>query len=79
MRSVSSFLVALQLVLTPFFAFGKPDCSSLPPEAREHNPHCAVPMPEHWGTLESVVFFALVLVAFWVVVRLGILRLNEKA
>lgn len=36
-------------------------------------------MPEHWGTLESVVFFALVLVAFWGVVRLGILRLNEKA
>jgi hypothetical protein len=35
---VTSFLVALLVILTPFIAFADPDCSSLPPEARATQP-----------------------------------------
>jgi intracellular septation protein A len=101
-----SFFVAVQLLLMPVLAFGKPNCSSLPWQAQAHNPNCVVAaqgwslnwkwssffsspkphcancvvaMPEHWGTFESFGFFALVLIAFWVMVHLRILHLNKRA
>ena len=33
-------------------------------------------LPEHWDSFESLVFFALVLIAFWALVRLKVLRQN---
>jgi hypothetical protein len=70
---VTSFLVAL-LILTPFFAFGVPDCSSLPLQATP----CAVHPAEYWSVSTYVGYFALASVVFWVMVRLRILRLNRK-
>lgn len=70
---VTSFLVAL-VILTPFFAFGAPDCSSLPLQPTP----CAVRPPEYWSVFTYVGYFALVSVVFWVMVRLKILRLNRK-
>ena len=82
-----SFFVAVQLLLMPVLAFGKPHCFSLPWQAQLHNPNCVVPvsgtpsisLPEHWGLFESVGLFALVLIASWVMVRLRILHLNKRA
>jgi hypothetical protein len=70
---VTSFLVAL-VILTPFFAFGLPDCSSLPLQATP----CVVRPPEYWSVSTYVGHFALVSVVFWVMVRLRILLLNRK-
>jgi hypothetical protein len=74
---VTSFLVALLVILTPFIAFADPDCSSLPPEARAHNPQCTVGVPEYWGVFEYIGYLALVSVVFLVMVRLRILRRNH--
>jgi hypothetical protein len=71
--------LAFPLFLAPFLAFGKPDCSNLPGVAQLHNPNCAVPMPEHWGSLESIGYSALVLAAFLVIVRFKLLQPTEKA
>lgn len=65
---VTPFIVALQLILTPFFAFGAPCASAVP---------CVVSMPEHWGVFEYIGYFALSSVVFWVIARLRILRLNH--
>lgn len=72
---VTSFLMALQVMLTPFIAFGAPDCSNLPPQARV--PPCVVSVPEYWGVFEYIGYFALVSVVFWVMVHLRILRRNH--
>jgi hypothetical protein len=75
---VTSFLVSLQTILAPFIAFGAPDCSSLPTQARSHNPSC-VAMPEYWGVFEYIGYFALLSVVLWVLVRVRVLRQNQKA
>ena len=62
------------LLLVPVLTFAKPDCKEHP-----DNPNCVVTVPEHWGVLESLGFCALVLIAFWVMIRLKVLWLNSKA
>jgi hypothetical protein len=78
-KRLSSLLVSLQLLLlTPYLALGahvdKDFCADHP-RLRS----CVVSVPEHWGAYESIAFFALTLVAFWVVVRLKILRTSDQA
>jgi hypothetical protein len=34
-------------------------------------------LPEHWGSLESLGFFTIALIAFWVLMRLRVLRQIE--
>jgi hypothetical protein len=73
---VTSFLIALQVMLTPFLAFGAPPCNNLPPQAPVPPP-CVVSVPEYWGVFEYIGYFALVSVVFWVMVHLRILRTNH--
>ena len=81
MRTRMSWLsILLGVFLVPLLALANPgqDCIKHP-----DNPNChvtiPVAMPEHWGTLEALGFFALVLIVFWVMIRLNVLRLNSKA
>ena len=74
---MSSLLTLLGVCLMPLLTLANPgqDCTKHPT-----NPNCTVvAMPEHWGTLEVLASFALVLIVFWVMIRLKVLRLNSKA
>jgi hypothetical protein len=61
------------LFLTPLLSFGDPgkgnDCIKHPT-----NPGCAVAMPEHWGTWETVGFVAFALVILWILIRFRVLH-----
>ncbi len=86
MSSLSSLLGVFMVPLLAFAHEGK-DCFKHP-----YNPNCgvdpkpeqwghfgsAVAMPEHWGSLESLGFCALVLIVFWAMIRLKVLRLSSK-
>lgn len=72
----SSLRIPLGLFVLPLLTLANPgqDCIKHP-----DNPNCpVVPMPEHWGSWESLGFCALVLIIFWVMIRLKILRLDSK-
>ena len=72
-RGTSSLRLTLRFLLTPLFVFGKPNCDNLAVLA--HNKHCdpvpAVAMPEHWGMVENIAYFAVVFVSLWMIRRLG--------
>ena len=73
---MSSLSALLGLFLVPLLTFANPgnDCVRHP-----ENPNCVVRVPEHWGVVESLSFYALVLIAFWLLIRLGVLFRNAKA
>jgi hypothetical protein len=82
---ISSLLSLLGVFLMPLLTFADPgeDCIKHPT-----NPHCAVAtlpgtlpvaVPEHWGSLEALGSFALVLIVFTVLIRFKVLHLNSKA
>jgi hypothetical protein len=74
--TMTSLAVRCGIFLVPLLTFANPgqDCIKHP-----GNPNCPViAMPEHWGTLESLGFCALVLIVFWVMLRLKVLRLDSK-
>lgn len=77
-RGVSSLLLTLHFLLTPLFVFGDPNCDN--PAVLAHNKHCdptpVVAMPEHWGAVETIGYFAVLFVGFWMMRRLGWLRRN---
>jgi hypothetical protein len=71
----SSLGTLLGTLMMPLLALATPgqDCIKHPT-----NPNCAVTsvaMPEHWGSIESIGFCALVLIVFFVMIRLKVLRL----
>ncbi len=73
---MSALLVPFGMFLAPLLTFATPgqDCSKHP-----DNPNCAVvAMPEHWGSWESLGFFALVIIVFWVMIRMRVLRAESK-
>jgi|SRR5580704_7246559 hypothetical protein len=72
---LSSLSALLGLFLVPVLTFATPgqDCARHP-----ENPNCVVTVPEHWGVFESLGFYALVLIAFWVLIRLGALCRNVR-
>lgn len=73
---MSSLLILLGIFLVPLLALAEPghDCIKHP-----DNPNCpVVAMPEHWSSWESLGFYALVLIVFWVMIRMKILRLDSK-
>jgi hypothetical protein len=73
---MSSLSALLGLFLVPLLTFANPgnDCVRHP-----ENPNCVVRVPEQWGVVESLSFYALVLIAFWLLIRLGVLFRNAKA
>jgi hypothetical protein len=73
---MSALAVRCGIFLVPLLTFATPghDCIKHP-----NNPNCpVVAMPEHWGTLESLGFCALLLIVFWVIIRLNVLQLGSK-
>jgi hypothetical protein len=73
---LSSLPILIGLFLVPLLTLADPgqDCIKHP-----NNPNCpVVAMPEHWGSWESLGFCALVLIFFWVMIRLKFLRLASK-
>ena len=71
-RAISSFFV-LALCLLPLLADPGKDCLKHP-----ENPGCKIGMTENWGMFETIVWFVVVPVVFWLFSRLRARRLKKS-